>query len=116
VIHAHGAEVSFNLKQALEFNKYTLGLAAAGFAYVGKIATDTSNCAIKVSAVIALISFATSTVFGILVMGRASKLDEGTRSDRIIERHGQLHAAMLLLGLGFAAIVVFISILGPKSP
>ena len=108
--------MAFNLKQALEFNKYTLGLAAGGFAYVSKIAADSSNATLRWFGLAALACFAVATVFGVLVIGRATKLDEKATSDATIESHGKIHSVALLLGLAFAAIIMVISIWnGPKQ-
>ena len=59
------------LDRTIDFTKFTLGLAAAGFAYVAETAVKRSDWFVKGLGLIALVSFAFAVIFGALVLGRA---------------------------------------------
>jgi hypothetical protein len=108
--------MSFVLKHALEFNKFTVGLAAAGLAYVGSffgsessVAREPSTC-LRLISTTALLFFATSVLCGIFVMGRATKLaqaaDNEKVDDDVMKRWGVFHSATLCIGLIVAAVLM----------
>ena len=102
--------MAFNLKQALEFNKVTMALAAAGFAFVSKAAADLPDFELRLVGLGAALAFALSTVWGLLVVGRASKIAETATDDATIRAHGKAHTGLLFAGLLLASILVFTAI------
>jgi hypothetical protein len=97
------------LDRTIDFTKFTLGLAAAGFAYVAETAVKRSDWFVKGLGLIALVSFAFAVIFGALVLGRAAKI-ENLEGETTLFKVGRLHSFFLILGLSFAAIVVFVRI------
>ncbi len=81
--------MAFTLKQALEFNKFTMSLAAAGLAYAATIGSAglagsaVSNW-VKGLSTATIIAFAASILFGAFVMGRVAKLN--VKDDAYVSR------------------------------
>lgn len=67
--------MSTRLERTVDFTKYTLGLAAATFAYIAEVAVKRHDWCIKGLGLIALIFLAGSVIFGGLVLGRATKIE-----------------------------------------
>jgi hypothetical protein len=106
--------MAFVLKQALEFNKFTMSLAAAGLAYaatIGSAASDggaISTC-VKALSTGTVVAFAAAILFGTFVMGRAAKLDVKENdyvNDNLMKLYGQAHSITLLLGLILAGLLM----------
>jgi hypothetical protein len=101
--------MAFKLKRTLEFNKFTLGLAAAGLAYAATVSTPSEfhphehvSFGVKCVATLNILAFAVSVLMGTLIIGRATKLtnaDDDLVSDSTIETLGRIHSAALVLGL-----------------
>jgi hypothetical protein len=114
VIAARGAKMAFTLKQALEFNKFTTGLAAAGLAYAATIGSEVpavgsvSNV-VKSLSTATVVAFAASVLFGTFVMGRAAKLnakEDAYVDDKTMKFFGMVHSAALALGLILAGLLM----------
>jgi hypothetical protein len=102
--------MSSQLERTVDFTKYTLGLAAAGFAYVAEVAVKRQDWYIKGAGLVALLCFALSVVFGGLVFGRATKI-ETLDNETTLQQMGKLHSLFLILGLAVGAIVIFVRII-----
>jgi hypothetical protein len=100
--------MAFNLTRALDFNKFTMALAAAGFGYVSATASDTPEPKImaKFIATAAILSFVCSVILGTFVMGRASKVSNECQRDTTMSVLGQFHLALLLIGLVLAGTLM----------
>lgn len=108
--------MAFTLKQALEFNKFTVGLATAGLAFAATVGSEIPtqgappSACVKWLSTLTIISFGLSVLCGIFVMGRASKLNvsENDRSnDHLMKAWGASHSVLLLIGLLFASVLMF---------
>lgn len=103
--------MSFTLKQALEFNKFTTGLAAAGLAFVGSIASEgpATHVSIKYLGTFGVLLLAVSVISGALVIGRASKIsakEDAILDDRPMKACGQVHSGTLVAGLVVASLLM----------
>lgn len=106
--------MAFTFKQALDFNTFTIGLAAAGLAYAATIGSEapagaTPSSPVKWISTLAIVFFGGSVLFGTFVMGRASKIparDDQTIDDELMKAWGRAHSAALCLGLLFAAALM----------
>jgi hypothetical protein len=106
--------MAFVLKQALEFNRFTMGLAAAGLAYaatIGSAASDGSAVSTSVKALSTgtIVAFAAAILFGTFVMGKAAKLnvkEDEYVNDPVMKLYGQVHSFTLLLGLILAGLLM----------
>jgi len=108
--------MSFILKHALEFNKFTVGLAAAGLAYVSSLfgaeplSNPTASFLVRVIGTAGIALFAVSVLYGILIMGRATKLTQSDEKDRVddelMKTWGVRHSSTLLVGLFVAALLM----------
>jgi hypothetical protein len=98
-----------NLDRTIDFTKFTLGLAAAGFAYIAETAVKRHETYFKVFGVISLGCFAAAVVFGALVLGRATKIDSLEREETLLMM-GRLHSLFLVLGLLVGAVLVFLRV------
>ena len=101
----------FTIKQALEFNKYTTALSAAGFAYASTVASDSSTVSMTVKwlGTVAVVLFAVSVLSGAFVIGRASKLPNAETErvdDARMKAWGQAHALTLVLGLLLSSVLM----------
>ena len=101
--------MSFTLKQALEFNKFTTAISAGGLVYASTVASEAG--ALSVTLMLlgtgAIVFFAASVLFGALVIGRASKIankEDEQISDAEMRKLGQLHSWTLLLEIGRAHV------------
>jgi hypothetical protein len=112
---ARGAEMAFTLKQALEFNKFTVSLAAAGLAYAATIGSPAEKGGVvptpcvKWVSTMTLIAFALAVLFGTFVIGRASKIEanENERvNDNYMKSGGIVHSISLCIGLTLAATLM----------
>ena len=106
--------MAFVLKQALEFNKFTMSLAAAGLAYAATIGSEPSpggvvSTCVKVLSTGTIMAFAAAILFGIFVMGCAAKLDvkeDQYVNDKGMKLCGKVHSFTLVLGLILAGILM----------
>jgi hypothetical protein len=105
----------FKLGRALDFNKFTIGLAAAGLAYAGTIGSEAPvgapgpSSSLKWICTLAILMFGSSILFGTFVNGRATRLaakDDQMITDPMMQRLGQLHSATLILGLVVAGFLM----------
>jgi hypothetical protein len=97
--------MSFNLKEALKFNKATVGLAAAGLAYVNSLVGGDHSASqmpfvLKVAGTACLVLFVSSVLYGVLVMGRVTRLadDKESIDDELMRKWGLRHISTLLVG------------------
>lgn len=97
------------LERTVDFTKYTLGLAAASFAYIAEVGVKWHGWYVKGAVVVGLLCLALSVVFGALVLGRATKIDT-LNTETTLQRVGRLHSFFLVLGLVISAIVIFVRI------
>ncbi|MGH7783871.1 MAG: hypothetical protein ACREO5_08560 [Candidatus Binatia bacterium] len=101
----------FTIKQALEFNKYTTALSAAGFAYASTVASESAALSrtVKWLGTVAIVLFAASVLCGAFVIGRASKLSNAETervNDLRMKTWGQAHALTLVLGLLLSSLLM----------
>jgi hypothetical protein len=103
--------MSFTLKQALKFNKFTTALSAGGVAYASAIAGESEGASptVKLLGTGAILFFAVSVLFGALVLGRASRLpnkEDEYIDDEQMKLLGQVHSLTLVLGLLFSSVLM----------
>ena len=97
------------LERVVDFTKYTLALSAAGFAYTAEVAVKRHDWWIKGVGLAALLCFALAVTCGVLVLGRATKI-EALDNEITLLRMGKVHSFFLILGLVMAAVVIFLRI------
>lgn len=106
--------MAFTLKQALEFNKFTVGLGAAGLAYAATIGSEGASGAsasvyVKAISTVTIVAFAASVLFGTFVMGRATKIKAGENEqvdDQTMKCMGNVHSWALIIGLIFGGLLM----------
>ena len=106
--------MAFTLKQALEFNKFTMSLAAAGLAYAATIGSEapsggSASIYVKAISTVTIMAFAASVLFGTFVMGRASKInakEDDQVDDQNMKCMGKAHSLTLVIGLLFAGLLM----------
>jgi len=98
------------LERTIDFTKFTLGLAAAGFAYIAETAVKRHDWCTKGIGLFSLACFAVSVVFGAMVLGRATKV-ENLDNEKTLLFVGKVHSLFLALGLASGAVVVVIRII-----
>jgi hypothetical protein len=103
--------MSFTLKQALEFNKFTTAISAGGLVYASTVASEAGalSATVKLLGTGAILFFAASVLFGALVIGRASRIESNEDeqiSDSAMMTLGKWHSWTLLLGLGLSGLLM----------
>ncbi len=107
-------------KAIIDFNKYTLALAAGGFAYVLKSYGKPEQVWIYWFVMVILILFLFSVICGILVASTAtSRLnrikEEQSNHDKLIRMFGITHIISMIVGMLFLGTMVFTDLKFPTK-
>ncbi len=108
-------------KALVDFNKYTLALAAAGFVYALEKLAPMESAAGRYLLLAVLGIFFLSIAFGVLVFAVATRAQHDTQnvSDRaksLIRFFGLWHAILFGVGISVVAVILADRVLSPPAP
>jgi peptidoglycan/LPS O-acetylase OafA/YrhL len=110
-----------NFQGLIDFNKYTLALAAASFVYTLEKFVPMSTASARYLVLGVLIMFLASALLGILVFAASTRAMHGDKAEQKglatwIRRFGTAHAVSLCIGLLVLGAMLYSRVIEPPAP